>query len=192
MNEIEQLMYNTRRFLTSVAACVLGLLLIFAPAYAQTVAQKKTIQKQSTITQAEVTKTQLDSVTVTDNSRAAIRPFRINIPEAELVDLRRRVLATRWPDRETVTDQSQGVQLAKIQALVRYWGTDYDWRKAEAKLNALPQFVTTIEGLDIQFIHVRSRHANALPLIMTHGWPGSVILLNLPGMTESSRHKFSG
>src|SRR5687767_7918591 len=104
MNEIEQLMYNTRRFLTSVAACVLGLLLIFAPAYAQTVAQKKTIQKQSTITQAEVTKTQLDSVTVTDNSRAAIRPFRINIPEAELVDLRRRVLATRWPDRETVSD----------------------------------------------------------------------------------------
>ena len=177
MNQIEQLMYNTRRFLTSIAACVLGLLLIVAATYAQNVTQKKTTEKQSTITQAEVTKTQLDSVTVTDNSLAAIRPFRINIPEAELVDLRRRVLATRWPDRETVTDQSQGVQLAKIQALVHYWGTDYDWRKAEAKLNALPQFVTTIEGLDIQFIHVRSRHANALPLIMTHGWPGSALEL---------------
>jgi pimeloyl-ACP methyl ester carboxylesterase len=107
----------------------------------------------------------------------AIRPFRVNFPQEQLVDLRRRVLATRWPDRETVVDQSQGVQLAKIQELVRYWGTDYDWRKAEARLNALPQFVTEIDGLDIYFIHVRSRHANALPLIMTHGWPGSVLEL---------------
>ncbi len=190
MNQIEQLIYNTRRFLTSVAACVLSLLLIVAATYAQTVTEKKTTQKQSTIVQTEVTKTQLDSVTVTDTARAAIRPFRINIPEAELVDLRRRVLATRWPDRETVTDQSQGVQLAKIQALVRYWGTDYDWRKAEAKLNALPQFVTTIEGLDIQFIHVRSRHANALPLIMTHGWPGSALeLLKVIGpLTDPTAH----
>ena len=105
----------------------------------------------------------------------AIRPFRINVPEEDLVDLRRRVLATRWPDRETVMDQSQGVQLAKLQELVRYWGTDYDWRKIEARLNALPQFVTTIDGVDIHFIHVRSRHPNALPLIVTHGWPGSVI-----------------
>jgi pimeloyl-ACP methyl ester carboxylesterase len=105
----------------------------------------------------------------------AVRPFRVNIPEAELADLRRRVLATRWPARETVTDQSQGVRLAKIQELVRYWGTDYDWRKVEAKLNALPQFVTSIDGLDIHFIHVRSRHPNALPLIITHGWPGSVL-----------------
>jgi pimeloyl-ACP methyl ester carboxylesterase len=102
-----------------------------------------------------------------------IRPFRISFPEAALVDLRRRIAATRWPDRETVNDQSQGVQLAKLQRLVQYWGTNYDWRKAEAKLNALPQFVTTIDGLDIQFIHVRSRHPNAMPLIMTHGWPGS-------------------
>jgi hypothetical protein len=105
----------------------------------------------------------------------AIRPFRINVPEEDLVDLRRRVQATRWPDRETVTDQSQGVQLAKLRELVRYWGTDYDWRKIEAKLNSLPQFVTTIDGLDIHFIHVRSRHPNALPVIITHGWPGSVI-----------------
>src|SRR5919198_292933 len=105
----------------------------------------------------------------------AIRPFRVNIPEADLADLRRRIAATRWPDRETVNDQSQGIQLAKLQALVRYWGTDYDWRKAEAKLNALPQFMTTIDGLDIHFIHVRSRHENALPMIITHGWPGSVL-----------------
>ena len=107
----------------------------------------------------------------------AVRPFRIDVPEAVLVDLRQRIAATRWPDRETVTDQSQGVQLAKIQELVHYWGTDYDWRKAEARLNALPQFVTTIDGLDIHFIHVKSRHPNALPLIITHGWPGSVLEL---------------
>ena len=105
----------------------------------------------------------------------AIRPFRIDIPEADLVDLRRRVLATRWPDRETVADQSQGVQLAKLQQLARYWGTDYDWRKIEARLNALPQFVTTIDEVDIHFIHVRSGLPNALPVIITHGWPGSVI-----------------
>jgi pimeloyl-ACP methyl ester carboxylesterase len=105
----------------------------------------------------------------------AIRPFRINVPEADLADLRRRVLATRWPDRETVADQSQGVQLAELQELARYWGTDYDWRKIEAKLNALPQFVTTIDGVDIHFIHVRSSQPNALPVIVTHGWPGSVI-----------------
>ena len=105
----------------------------------------------------------------------AIRPFRIEFPEEELADLRRRVAATRWPDRETVTDPSQGVQLATIQELARYWQTDYDWRKIEAKLNALPQFITEIDGLDIHFIHVRSKHENALPLIVTHGWPGSII-----------------
>jgi pimeloyl-ACP methyl ester carboxylesterase len=120
----------------------------------------------------------------------AIRPFRINVPEAELVDLRRRIAATRWPERETVNDHSQGVQLAKIQPLVRYWGTDYDWRKAEAKLNALPQFVTTIDGLDIQFIHVRSRHPNAMPLIMTHGWPGSPLelLKVIAPLTDPAAH----
>jgi pimeloyl-ACP methyl ester carboxylesterase len=105
----------------------------------------------------------------------AIRPFRSNVPDEQLADLRRRIATTRWPDRETIADQSQGVQLAKLQELVRYWGTDYDWRKIETKLNALPQFVTTIDGVDIHFIHVRSRHANALPVIITHGWPGSVI-----------------
>jgi pimeloyl-ACP methyl ester carboxylesterase len=104
-----------------------------------------------------------------------IRPFRINIPEEALVDLRRRIDATRWPDRETVRDDSQGVQLATLQELARYWGTGYDWRKIEARLNALPQFITEIDGLDIHFIHVRSKHENALPLIVTHGWPGSVI-----------------
>jgi pimeloyl-ACP methyl ester carboxylesterase len=104
-----------------------------------------------------------------------IRPFHANFPEAELTELRRRINATRWPERETVTDQSQGVQLATIQKLARYWTTQYDWRKVEAKLNALPQFITEIDGLDIHFIHVRSKHENALPLIVTHGWPGSVI-----------------
>ncbi len=105
----------------------------------------------------------------------AIRPFRINVPDEQLVDLRRRIAATRWPDRETVTDGSQGNQLGKLQEIVRYWGTDYNWRKVEAQLNALPMFMTKIDGVDIHFIHVKSRHANALPLIITHGWPGSVI-----------------
>jgi pimeloyl-ACP methyl ester carboxylesterase len=107
----------------------------------------------------------------------AIRPFHVSVPEDDLIDLRRRVLATRWPAKETVADQSQGVQLGKLKDLLRYWGTDYDWRKVEAKLNALPMFVTEIDGLDIQFIHVRSRHPNALPLIITHGWPGSILEL---------------
>ena len=105
----------------------------------------------------------------------AIRPFRIDIPDEQLAELRRRLLATRWPDRETVPDQSQGAQLDKLQELVRYWGTGYDWRKVEARLNALPQFATTIDGVDIHFIHVRSRPPNALPVIVTHGWPGSMI-----------------
>jgi pimeloyl-ACP methyl ester carboxylesterase len=104
-----------------------------------------------------------------------IRPFKVNVPEEQLVDLRRRIAATRWPDRETVADESQGAQLAKFQELVRYWGTDYDWRKCEARLNALPQFITEIDGIGIHFIHVRSKHENALPVLVTHGWPGSVI-----------------
>src|SRR6267143_7276359 len=120
----------------------------------------------------------------------AIRPFHITVPEEALVDLRRRIAATRWPERETVDDASQGVQLAKIQELVRYWGTGYDWRKAEARLNTLPQFVTTIDGVDIHFIHVRSRHPNALPLIITHGWPGSVIeqLKVIAPLTDPTAH----
>jgi pimeloyl-ACP methyl ester carboxylesterase len=107
----------------------------------------------------------------------AIRSFRVNVPEADLVDLRRRIAGTRWPDRETVADASQGAQLSQLQQLVQYWGSGYDWRKAEAKLNALPQFTTNIDGVDIHFIHVRSRYGNALPMIITHGWPGSVIEL---------------
>jgi pimeloyl-ACP methyl ester carboxylesterase len=104
-----------------------------------------------------------------------VRPFRVNVPEAAVVDLRRRIAETRWPENETVTDASQGVQLATIQKVARYWQTGHDWRKVEARLNALPQFMTEIDGLDIHFIHVRSKHDNALPLIVTHGWPGSII-----------------
>ncbi len=107
----------------------------------------------------------------------AIRLFHIAVPEAALTDLRQRIAATRWPDRELVTDQSQGVKLATLQNLVRYWGTEYDWRKAEAKLNALPQFVTRIDGVDVQFVHVKSRHPGAMPLLITHGWPGSIFEL---------------
>ncbi len=105
----------------------------------------------------------------------AIRPFQVNVPEAELTEMRKRIKATRWPERETVEDQSQGPQLATLQKLARYWETEYDWRKVEARLNALPNFITEIDGLDIHFIHVRSKHKNALPLIVTHGWPGSII-----------------
>jgi len=104
-----------------------------------------------------------------------IRPFRVNVPDSELIELRRRVKATVWPGKETVSDASQGVQLAFIQALARYWATDYDWRRCEAMLNSRPQFITELDGLDIHFIHVRSKHENALPLIVTHGWPGSPI-----------------
>lgn len=120
----------------------------------------------------------------------AIRPFRVRISEEQLSDLRRRIAATRWPDRETVDDGSQGAQLVKLQELVRYWGTKYDWRKVEAKLNALPQFITTIDGLDIHFIHVRSRHPNALPIIITHGWPGSIIeqLKIIGPLTDPTAH----
>jgi pimeloyl-ACP methyl ester carboxylesterase len=126
-------------------------------------------------------------------ARTEVRPFRIDVPEEELVDLRRRILATRWPERETVADESQGVQLATIEELARYWATDYDWRKAEAKLNALPQFITEIHGLDIHFIHVRSNHENALPLIVNHGWPGSIIeqLKIIEPLTNPTAHRAS-
>jgi len=111
----------------------------------------------------------------TGEDSTAIRRFHVNVPEADLTELRRRINATKWPERETVTDATQGVQLATIQALTQYWGTEYDWHKCEARLNALPQFITEIDGLDIHFIHVRSKHENALPLIVTHGWPGSIV-----------------
>jgi pimeloyl-ACP methyl ester carboxylesterase len=116
-----------------------------------------------------------EDVRQASSDKTTIRPFRVGFPEAELAELRRRVNATRWPERETVTDDSQGVRLAMMQDLARYWETDYDWGKCEAKLNALPNFVTEIDGLDIHFIHVRSPHEDALPLIVTHGWPGSII-----------------
>ena len=118
----------------------------------------------------------------------SIRPFKAQVPQAAIDELRQRIAATRWPDRET--DPSQGVPLARLQELVRYWGTDYDWRKAEAKLNALPQFITEIDGVDIHFIHVRSRHKNALPVIVTHGWPGSVFeqLKIIGPLTDPTAH----
>jgi len=115
------------------------------------------------------------SASVTKKDPTAIRHFHINVPEAELTELRRRINATKWPERETVPDQSQGVQLATIRKVARYWATEYDWRKIEAKLKAVPNFITEIDGLDIHFIHVQSKHENALPIIITHGWPGSVV-----------------
>jgi pimeloyl-ACP methyl ester carboxylesterase len=121
-------------------------------------------------------------ITPENEASTSIRPYHVNVPEAAVADLRQRVLNTRWAEKETVTDRSQGVQLAKIEVLVKYWGTGYDWRKAEAKLNALPQFITNIDGIDIQFIHVRSKNAKALPMVITHGWPGSVFeLLKIVG-----------
>ncbi len=125
-----------------------------------------------------------------DDRGPTIRPFQVSVPEDDLVDLRRRISSVRWPSRELVADRSQGVQLATVQELARYWATEYDWRRCEARLNALPQFMTEIDGVDIHFVHVRSPHADALPLIMTHGWPGSVIeLLETVGpLTDPTAH----
>jgi len=138
---------------------------------AETFADSKAIttNEENIMTQPTATGTEQ----APDNS--AIRPFQFNFPDAELAGLRSRVNATRWPERESVSDASQGVQLATMQKIARYWGTDYDWRKGEAKLKALPHFITEIDGLDIHFIHARSKHENALPMIITHGWPGSII-----------------
>jgi pimeloyl-ACP methyl ester carboxylesterase len=124
------------------------------------------------------------------SNQTTVRPFRVDVPEEDLVELRRRIAATRWPEKETVADQSQGVQLATMQALAQYWETEYDFRRLEARLNALPQFMTEIDGLDVHFIHVKSPHEDALPLIITHGWPGSVIeLLNVAGpLTDPTAH----
>jgi pimeloyl-ACP methyl ester carboxylesterase len=126
----------------------------------------------------------------TTTTHPEVRPFRVEVPEEDLVDLRRRIAATQWPEKETVADQSQGVPLATMQELARYWATDYDWRKVEAQLHALPQFMTEIDGLDIHFIHVRSKHENALPLIVTHGWPGSIIeqLKIIGPLTDPTAH----
>jgi pimeloyl-ACP methyl ester carboxylesterase len=180
-------------FAASAAASAVSLLLLASPSpsHAQTMpsASSSTRTAPAAGTQASA----FSAPTAAQREAAddkAIRTFHVDIPEADLVDLRRRIAATRWPERETVADQSQGVQLATLQALVRYWGTDYDWRKAEAKLNALPQFVTTIDGVDIHFIHVRSKHPDALPLLMTHGWPGSVLeLVKVIGpLTDPTAH----
>jgi len=153
----------------SAAASTVALGLLAAPSYAE-----------STLTS--------DAGARTEDS--TIRPFRVNVPATVLADLRRRVVATRWPERETVADQSQGVQLAKLRDLAQYWGTDYDWRKVESRLNALPMFVTNIDGVVIQFIHVKSRHANAMPLLLTHGWPGSILekLDSIGPLTDPTAH----
>lgn len=159
---------SRRRFLKT--GSILGLAAAFSPraiAEAFTNSDSKTNQMENTMNQTSAAQPQTD--------KTAIRPFQFNFPDAELADLRRRVNATKWPEREQVADASQGVQLATMQKLARYWGTDYDWRKGEAKLKAVPHFVTEIDGLDIHFIHVRSKHENALPMIVTHGWPGSII-----------------
>jgi pimeloyl-ACP methyl ester carboxylesterase len=173
MIKLEQVQHAAGAHATSASGLLSRLLVVLFAATASLLPTATATAQQPALTVEQTRNAAAARAAVAD----AIRPFRVNVPEAELADLRRRVLATRWPERETVADQSQGVRLAKIQELVRYWGTDYDWRKVEAKLNALPQFVTTIDGLDIHFIHVRSRHPNALPLIITHGWPGSVLEL---------------
>lgn len=165
----------------SAAAGAFGVALFATPCY---------VMAASNPTSALPSTSSTTVKTSTASDDASIRPFRVNIPEAALADLRRRLLATRWPGRETVTDRSQGVQLATLRELVRYWTTEYDWRKCEATLNALPQFTTEIDGVEIHFIHVRSRHENALPLIMTHGWPGSVIesLETVGPLTDPTAH----
>jgi epoxide hydrolase-like protein len=163
---------SRRRFLKE--SSMLGLAVALNPgtiADAFAHSKSKPTQKEDTMTQTSAT--QRGSEQTAD--KTAIRPFRVNVPQTELIELRRRIKATKWPERETVTDASQGVQLAMTQKLARYWATDYDWRKVEARLNALPQFMTNIDGVDIHFIHVRSKHKNALPVIITHGWPGSII-----------------
>lgn len=147
----------------TAAALALGLLLFSSSSHSQPMAETLTVAQTSPERRA--------------GQDRSIRPFRAQIPQSQIDELRRRIKATRFPERETVDDFSQGVQLAKLKPLVEYWGTKYDWRKAEAKLNALPQFVTNIDGLDLHFIHVRSPHPNALPMLMTHGWPGSVFEL---------------
>lgn len=131
-----------------------------------------------------------DVETLSIVDRTAIRPFRVNVPEPELAELRRRVAAARFPEKETVSDFSQGVPLATVQKLAHYWITEYDWRKVESKMNSYPHLITEIDGLDIHFIHVRSRHDNALPLIVTHGWPGSIIeqLKIIDPLTDPTAH----
>ena len=161
---------SIRNIFFAFTTCTFGLGLLAVSGHAQNT-QSKQAQKEKIVTQTSAVHPKTDA----NLDKQAIRPFHIDIPQEALADLRRRIVATKWPEREPVSDATQGVQLATMQKLAHYWATDYDWRKVEARLNALPQFVTTIDGLDIHFIHVRSKHANALPLIITHGWPGSII-----------------
>ena len=164
---LEKAQQNWRMFrAATVLAIACSPLFVAVSSYAQAADKKEA-------TMAKTDTPHLDAVLPA--ATAEIRPFHVNVPEERLADLRQRIAATQWPDRETVNDATQGVQLTTMQKLARYWATDYNWRKIEARLNALPQFVTTIDGLDIHFIHVRSRNPNALPIIITHGWPGSII-----------------
>jgi pimeloyl-ACP methyl ester carboxylesterase len=157
----------------SVASIVASLLPLAALTAARTASSRSDRPEEQTMTPASATQ----QVSTQTADKTPIRPFHVSFPERELGELRKRISSTRWPEQETVADASQGVQLATIRKLAHYWATQYDWRKAEAKLNAVPQFLTEIDGLDIHFIHVRSKHADAMPLIVTHGWPGSVIEL---------------
>jgi pimeloyl-ACP methyl ester carboxylesterase len=184
MTGLHSLLGKHHHFATSALAGAIGIFLPAAAAHAETTPPvggaeasapaPTTARTNATVAQASVIGAAATAPTADDQS---IRPFRIHVPDEAIADMRRRIAATRWPDKETVDDRTQGVQLAKLQPLAEYWATDYDWRKAEATLNALPQFVTTIDGLDIQFAHIKSKYPNALPLILTHGWPGSVIEL---------------
>src|SRR5918995_2581463 len=168
---VHQLTPTRRRFLGSAALTVLTAHLGMTGS-----ARARTTMMTSGSEPAREESTMATTTTAMPTIAAAdIRPFQVEMPQADLDDLQQRLAATRWPSQELVDDRSQGVQLATMQELARYWATDYDWRKGEARLNALPQFITVIDGVDIHFIHVRSPHENALPLIMTHGWPGSVI-----------------
>ena len=179
--------------------CSLGLVFsLFSPVLADAQTAASTRQARPTLSREPV----MTQLTATVDTPAAtpvsyetaadehVRPFRVNIPEKDIVELRRRIAATRWPSKELVGDRSQGVQLTTLKALATYWAKDYDWRKAEAKLNAYPQFVTKIDGVDIHFIHVKSRHPNAMPLIMTHGWPGSVfeLLETIGPLTDPTKY----
>ena len=171
---------------TPALIVTIAIMAFAVPTYSQTVAAIETnvissFREEAKIKQKEVNMTQAtkEQTEVLQSANPAadtsIRPFQVHISQADLDDLRRRIVATKWPDQEIVKDQSQGVQLATMKALAKYWATEYDWRKVEAKLNALPQFITKIDGVDIHFIHVRSKNKNALPVIITHGWPGSII-----------------
>ena len=176
MNAIENIAGKLRAFVTT-----LGIAVISAP-YAVAASGGE----PNTVATASSARTRQHAA----SDDAAIHLFRVNVPQAALDDLRKRLLATRWPDKETVADRSQGPQLAQLQELVQYWGSSYDWRKAEAKLNALPQFTTSIDGVDLHFIHVRSRHKNARALLIAHGWPGSVFeqMKLIDPLTDPTRH----